>query len=55
MNRDAALAAEFKRRLAEDAKFAADPDARLEFFYRHHPSWDDHYRLYPIFRVDARP
>jgi Zinc carboxypeptidase len=52
--KDPALAAEFKRRLANDSKFAADPEARLEFFYRHHPSWDDHYRLYPIFRVDAR-
>jgi Zinc carboxypeptidase len=55
LSKNPALAAEFKQRLAEDPKFAADPDARLEFFYRHHPSWDDHYRLYPIFRVDAKP
>ncbi|HZF26928.1 MAG TPA: M14 family metallopeptidase [Steroidobacteraceae bacterium] len=55
MAQDPTLAAEFKRRLAEDPKFAADPAARLDFFYRHHPSWDDHYRLYPIFRVDAKP
>ena len=55
MAKDPALAGEFKRRLAEDAKFAADPAARLEFFYRHHPAWDDHYRLYPIFRADAKP
>ena len=53
--KDPQLAAEFKRRLAREPKFAADPAARLEFFYRHHPSWDDRYRLYPIFRVDARP
>ena len=55
MAKDPALAGEFKHRLAEDAKFAADPAARLEFFYRHHPAWDDHYRLYPIFRADAKP
>jgi hypothetical protein len=48
--RDPALAAEFARRLREDAEFAASPRARLDFFYQRHPSWDDRYRLYPVYR-----
>jgi hypothetical protein len=47
---DPALAAEFERRLREDAAFAASPRARLDFFYQRHPSWDDRYRLYPVYR-----
>jgi len=47
---DRALQAEFERRLPEDAAFAANPAARLEFFYRRHPAWDDRADLYPVFR-----
>jgi murein tripeptide amidase MpaA len=47
---DAKLKQEFERRLREDAAFAASPDARLEFFYRRHPSWDERYGLYPVYR-----
>jgi len=50
--KDPALKAEFERRLREDNAFAADPRARLEFFYRRHPSWDERYRLYPVMRSD---
>ncbi|HZH44322.1 MAG TPA: M14 family metallopeptidase [Lysobacter sp.] len=50
--RDAALRAEFERRLREDAAFAANPKARLEFFYRRHPAWDDRLNLYPVLRLD---
>jgi hypothetical protein len=46
------LQAEFTRRLQEDAAFASDPGARLEFFLRRHSSWDTRYNLYPVFRVD---
>ncbi len=46
------LAAEFARRLKEDAAFAASPSARLDFFLRRHSSWDSHYNLYPVLRVD---
>ena len=46
------LAAEFARRLKQDAAFAASPSARLDFFLRRHSSWDSHYNLYPVFRVD---
>lgn len=46
------LAAEFARLLKEDAAFAASPSARLDFFLRRHSSWDSHYNLYPVLRVD---
>jgi hypothetical protein len=51
---DAAVRAEFEQRLT-DPSFAKDPDARLEFFYRRHPSCDEAYRLYPILRSATRP
>ena len=44
------LAQEFERRLHEDAAFAGSPAARLEFFHRRHPSWDERYGLYPVYR-----
>jgi len=49
------IAAEFKKRLAEDAEFAKDPSARLDFFYRRHPSWDERYNLYPVVRLAKPP
>ncbi|HYG06036.1 MAG TPA: M14 family metallopeptidase [Stenotrophomonas sp.] len=49
---DPALKAEFERRVREDAAFAADPRARLDFFYRRHPAWDERYRLYPVMRSE---
>ena len=55
MLRDPAVRAEFERRLREDTAFAQSPAARLEFFYRRHPSWDERYQLYPVLRVDAAP
>ncbi|MCC5088945.1 M14 family metallopeptidase [Xanthomonas campestris] len=50
--RDPALKAQFEQRLVSDPAFAADPQARLEFFYRLHPSWDERYQLYPVLRTD---
>lgn len=47
---DPALKAEFEAKLAADAKFAADPDARLSWFYERTPFFDDRYLLYPIAR-----
>jgi hypothetical protein len=52
LKEDPAVRAEFNRRLADPA-FAKDPAARLEFFYRRHPSWDEQYNLYPVMRVDT--
>ena len=55
MLRDPAVKAEFEQKLREDKAFAADPNARLEFFYRRHPSWDERYQVYPVLRVDTAP
>jgi len=49
--KDPALRAAFERRLAEDPAFAKSPAARLDFFYRRHPAWDERYNLYPIYRT----
>jgi hypothetical protein len=53
LHADPELAAAFKKRLAEDAEFAKDPSARLDFFYRRHPSWDERYNLYPVYRTQG--
>jgi hypothetical protein len=50
MEADPALRAAFEARLAADAAFAADGDARLAWFYERSPFYDDRYRLYPIGR-----
>ena len=47
---DPALKAEFEAKLASDAAFAADGDARLQWFYERTPFYDDHFRLYPVAR-----
>ena len=53
--RDPAVKAEFERRLAEDKAFAADPQARLLFFARRHPSWDVRKDRLPIVKLDEAP
>lgn len=53
--RDPALKQEFEQRLKNDADFAKSPRARLDFFYRHHPAYDQALRLYPVYRTDATP
>ena len=53
--RDAQVAEQFKQQLAHDPKFAADPQARLDFFYRRSPSWDERLNLYPVYRAAAVP
>ena len=53
--KDPALKARFEKRIAEDAAFAKDPQARLDFFYRLHSSWDERYNLYPVMRTDSEP
>jgi hypothetical protein len=44
----------FERKL-KDRSFANDPAARLEFFYRCHPSWDERFNLYPVLRTASYP
>jgi hypothetical protein len=34
----------------ENAEFAKSPAKRLDFFYRRHPSYDDRFNLYPVYR-----
>ena len=53
--KDAALAAEFQRRLKDEPEFAKNPQVRLEFFARRHSSWDASYGLYPVLRADKAP
>lgn len=49
--RDPALKAAFDKKLEEDAEFAKNPRARLDFFYRRHPAWDAGYNRYPVLRT----
>jgi hypothetical protein len=56
MARDPAAAAEFRRLLATDEAFAKNPQARLDFFFKRHPSYDERLNLYPVLRIQsARP
>ncbi|WP_309660847.1 M14 family metallopeptidase [Sphingomonas sp.] len=45
-----ALKREFEAKLASDPKFAADPDARLGWFYERTPYYDERFLLYPVGR-----
>lgn len=51
--RDPALKAAFGKKIAEDPAFAADPAARLDFFYRRHAAWDAGFNRYPVLRTDV--
>ena len=48
---DPKLRGEFERRLETDPAFAANPDERLQFFYRRSPYWDPQMNLYPVGRI----
>ena len=47
---DRDLRAEFEQRLDEDETFRESARARLSFFYRKTPYWDERYLLYPVAR-----
>ncbi len=50
--KDPALKAEFEHRIQTDAQFAANPRARLEFFYAHSPWYrQNHIGEYPVGRL----
>jgi murein tripeptide amidase MpaA len=53
MARDPALAAQFRHKVETDPAFAKNAHARLEFFARRHPSWDERLNLYPVLRTDV--
>jgi hypothetical protein len=48
---DPKLREAFELKLRDDAAFRADPAQRLEFFCRHHPSWDEQLNCYPLYRA----
>ena len=50
---DPKLQAEFDQKLASDAKFAASPSERLNWFYQRSPWWDRRIGLYPVGKVDS--
>ena len=52
---DPALKKQFEEKLASDPKFAADPRARLDFFYSRHSAFDRKWNLYPVRRTDVEP
>ncbi|MDE0856424.1 MAG: M14 family metallopeptidase [Nevskia sp.] len=52
---DPKLAEEFRQRLETDQAFAHSPQARLDFFYRRSPSWDERLDLYPVYRTAQAP
>lgn len=49
--RDPKLKQEFEQKVASDPKFAASPVARLDFFYRRTPYYDERLNLYPVGRL----
>jgi hypothetical protein len=49
---DAALRAEFEKRLAEDERFRDTPRARLDFFYVRSPYADEKWKRYPVVRIE---
>jgi hypothetical protein len=51
--KDESLRRDFEQKLKSDPKFAADPGARLNFFYERSPYWDRQLNLYPVGRVLA--
>ncbi|MDB5936177.1 MAG: peptidase [Massilia sp.] len=55
MAADPALATQFRKMVDADPAFAKNARARLEFFARRHPSWDERFNLYPVMRINVAP
>ena len=55
LDRDPALAREFRERLAADPAFARDSTARLEFFFARSPWADPERNVHPVLRALATP
>lgn len=49
------LRAEFEAALAAEPELAKSVDAKREWFYKRHPSWDERLNLLPVYRVAAPP
>jgi hypothetical protein len=54
MLKNSEIKQEFEKRL-EDPAFAKNPQARLDFFYRKHPAFDQRLNRYPILRLEKGP
>ncbi|MEO1369396.1 MAG: carboxypeptidase, partial [Acidobacteriota bacterium] len=50
---DPSLAEAFEQALAEDPELVENPRARLQWFYRRTPFFDDRWRIYPVAREVA--
>lgn len=50
MLKDPKIKAEFEDKL-KDPEFAKNPEARYEFFYRKHSSWDQRLDRYPVYKL----
>jgi hypothetical protein len=53
MAKDPKVKEEFQQKVATDKEFAADPRARLNFFFRRSPWWDPRLGLYPVGRLKS--
>lgn len=51
LEKNPTLREEYEKKLASDAAFAANPHARLQFFYRRSLYWDKQMNLYPVGRI----
>ena len=51
--KDPKLKQEFEEKLANDKAFAANPSARLNFFFQRSPWWDPRLGLYPVGRLSS--
>ena len=54
LEKNPALRDEYEKKVQSDATFAANPRARLAFFYRRSPYWDQQMNLYPVGRIVAK-
>ena len=45
------LKADFDAAVAADPELAKSPDAKREWFYKRHPSWDERVNLLPVYRT----
>ncbi len=53
LDADPELRAEFENKIRSDRDFVSDRHARLYFFYKRSPYWDDRMNVYPIARLTA--
>lgn len=49
--KDPEVKKEFDEALAKDDNLRKDPSKRFEFFHKKHPSWDERYNRYPVFKL----